>query len=432
MKKLITYFILFGTFHFTAQEFKVIEPLEKWDTIPRGKAVIYGSFVQRLEKNSITFPQNIQLINTDTKVLYRMNVKPKNSVAKENHFIYVIPPGKYALQNYFFTESLPYGARTHTENIYALSDPEEAELFEDASAEKGTNHHIILEITGRTLNYIGVWDFSSFNVSVRTQKEDADLKFKKKYKQLNFDVAQTVLPTPVAGVSDPYLPTGYNNKPVTPQEIQMNREVENRYPNIAPFYGRVRKTLLMKLNDQKFVEGVLLECSCNRPQASVIFSEKAWIYFDQGDNEMASKRFNQAWLLDSLNYSLYWGFGAILGSQRRYAEAISFFNRAFELKEIKTDSSYAKLCLDFSITLCGRFTQEKEEAYATQALDFCKQAELILPNLAKVHFDRSVILYNLKRYNEAIASYEKSVSIDAGYRDDSFENKLRKLISEKK
>ena len=56
------------------------------DTVRSGQGIIYGLFIQRLGFSSGGFPQDIRIINLDTKEIFSFRVKPTFKSAKENIF----------------------------------------------------------------------------------------------------------------------------------------------------------------------------------------------------------------------------------------------------------------------------------------------------------------------------------------------------------
>jgi tetratricopeptide (TPR) repeat protein len=66
----------------------------------------------------------------------------------------------------------------------------------------------------------------------------------------------------------------------------------------------------------------------------------AWYYFyDRRDSSTAMKRFNQAWLIDSNNNEVFYGFGFLMAADGKVNEAIPLYKKALELKP--TDSMAA-------------------------------------------------------------------------------------------
>ncbi|MFV0470159.1 MAG: tetratricopeptide repeat protein [Dysgonomonas sp.] len=100
--------------------------------------------------------------------------------------------------------------------------------------------------------------------------------------------------------------------------------------NLLPLYGNIEKCEEQKLADKKF----LIACDSiypSRKNAAEDYVRIAWDYADRDDVDNATKRFNQAYLLDSLNADVYWGLGIIEGSKKRYIEAEVLFRKSLDL-----------------------------------------------------------------------------------------------------
>lgn len=100
--------------------------------------------------------------------------------------------------------------------------------------------------------------------------------------------------------------------------------------NLLPMYGKKKKCKEQIEIDEAF----LIECDSqfkNKKKASIFFTEKGWEYFYKDDLENSMKRFNQAWLLDSLNSDVYWGFGNILGKKQQFEESVELFKESLSL-----------------------------------------------------------------------------------------------------
>jgi hypothetical protein len=118
MKYLTTVILFLTAIIGYAQNIIKLDELGSRDTIPKGKAVFYGKFIQRLGFSSGGFPQDIRLINLDTKEIFAFRVKPTFKSAKENNFCCVIKAGNYAILNYWWTQSKWYGGKIFTEPIF--------------------------------------------------------------------------------------------------------------------------------------------------------------------------------------------------------------------------------------------------------------------------------------------------------------------------
>ncbi|MFA6277630.1 MAG: hypothetical protein WC622_12815 [Pedobacter sp.] len=101
--------------------------------------------------------------------------------------------------------------------------------------------------------------------------------------------------------------------------------------NLLPMYGKAVKCKEQIKADNEFfafVDGKFKD----RKTASLSYSQLGWDYFYKNDLETSMKRFNQAWLLDSLNADVYWGFGNLLGRQGQLEGSVPYFEKSLKLK----------------------------------------------------------------------------------------------------
>jgi tetratricopeptide (TPR) repeat protein len=100
--------------------------------------------------------------------------------------------------------------------------------------------------------------------------------------------------------------------------------------NQLPEYGRQKKCEQEIAIDNEFI----LTCDTkfkDRKTAAKYYIKRAWDYFEEGKMDTAMFRFNQAWMLDSTNADIYWGFGNLLGTKKQFKESILFFNKSIKL-----------------------------------------------------------------------------------------------------
>ncbi|MBD1434920.1 hypothetical protein H8B06_19015 [Sphingobacterium sp. DN00404] len=100
--------------------------------------------------------------------------------------------------------------------------------------------------------------------------------------------------------------------------------------NLLPMYGKLTKCAAQIKSDNDFFASVDSKFS-DRKTAAVSYIDMAWEYFYKNDLESSMKRFNQAWLLDSTNADVYWGFGNLLGRQNELEESIYFFEKSLKI-----------------------------------------------------------------------------------------------------
>ena len=108
---------------------------------------------------------------------------------------------------------------------------------------------------------------------------------------------------------------------------QWNEEAKTNI-RLLPKYGHIAKTEGQKAADKDFMETTLRRYSTNR-KASDHLIELGFQYLYK-DIKTAMYRFNQAYLLDSTNSDIYWGYGGVymrLGdlenAQRQYLEGLT-------------------------------------------------------------------------------------------------------------
>jgi len=147
-------------------------------------------------------------------------------------------------------------------------------------------------------------------------------------------------------------------------------------PNLLPMFGEIKKSAEQLKIDQDFI----VYCDNHfedRNEATQYHVDKGWEYFYQNDLNTAMKRFNQAWLLDSLNADVYWGFGNILGNQQKYQESLRYFEKSLSLNPENPQVWYC------SATSYGQlFFQTKDVTLLNKAIDNLKQSVSLDPTNA--------------------------------------------------
>ncbi|MCO5934110.1 hypothetical protein NAF17_01040 [Mucilaginibacter sp. RB4R14] len=143
--------------------------------------------------------------------------------------------------------------------------------------------------------------------------------------------------------------------------------------NKLPMYGGVKKCPEQIGYDAKFIASTSKGYP-NRKDAAKHFVKRGWEYLYAQKLDTSMMRFNQAWLLDSTNYQIYWGFGNLLGLQRKYSESLKHFKKA--LKLYPNDE---KVWQDYSISLGNLFFETKDVSYLNTSIDALKKAVIISP-----------------------------------------------------
>ena len=145
--------------------------------------------------------------------------------------------------------------------------------------------------------------------------------------------------------------------------------------NLLPLYGNVEKCREQKESDKKF----LSTCDSyypSRSEAAKEYVKMAWEYAEKNDRDAATKRFNQAWLLDSSNADVYWGLGIIQGSKQLYDEAEKLFERSLAL-----NANNDKVWYCLAINNKERYATNDNEEHKKNRIQYLERTLAINPNL---------------------------------------------------
>jgi tetratricopeptide (TPR) repeat protein len=138
--------------------------------------------------------------------------------------------------------------------------------------------------------------------------------------------------------------------------------------NKLPMYG-----IGKKCNEQiEFDKIFLKDCDKSfksRKIAAAHMVTRGWQYFHAKKFDTSMMRFNQAWLLDTANAEIYWGFGNLLGMQKQFKESLPLFK-----KSLKIDSTNSKAWQDMSISYGNIFFETKIETYLDSSIYATKKA----------------------------------------------------------
>ncbi|OGX88194.1 tetratricopeptide repeat protein [Hymenobacter glacialis] len=146
--------------------------------------------------------------------------------------------------------------------------------------------------------------------------------------------------------------------------------------NLLPMYARAQKCPEQVQADKEF----LAECDeqfPNRVLASQHHANKGWEYFEQRQIDPAIKRFNQAWLLDSTNAVVYWGFASVLGRRQQYRASVSLFK-----KSLAMNPKEANAWRDMAVSYGQMFFQTKDIALLHKSIDALKTCVKLDPQNA--------------------------------------------------
>lgn len=150
--------------------------------------------------------------------------------------------------------------------------------------------------------------------------------------------------------------------------------------NKLPMYGRVKKCAGQLKSDSAFIKVCAKQYNGDLKEAAKHFVQRGWEYFYKNKPDTAMMRFNQAWLLDSLNAETYWGFANLTGMQQKYQESIALFDRALALAP-----NNAKIWESASNSYGNLYFKTKDRAYLNKSINYLKQADRLSPGNARIN-----------------------------------------------
>jgi Tfp pilus assembly protein PilF len=168
--------------------------------------------------------------------------------------------------------------------------------------------------------------------------------------------------------------------------------------NLLPMFGEIKKSDEQLKIDADFIA----ECDKyfkGRNEATKYHIDKGWEYFYQNKLDTAMMRFNQAWLLDSLNADVYWGFGNILGNQQKYQESLRYFDKSLSLNSKNTQVWYCS-----AISYGQLFFQTKDIKMLNKAIDNLKQSVALDPTNA-LAYGQLTTCYSYFNQQDSVRKY---------------------------
>lgn len=167
--------------------------------------------------------------------------------------------------------------------------------------------------------------------------------------------------------------------------------------NKLPMYGQIQKCKAQLDTDKEFLEAADKQFD-NRQEGAKFYIDRAWGYFYKNQFDTAMMRFNQAWLLDSLNADIYWGYGNILGlNDRNFKGSLIFLE-----KSLKMNPSNPRVWESAS-TSCGQlFIETKNIDMLKKSVEYLKASLRLEPDNARAYGQLTVAYTYLMQKDSAI------------------------------
>ncbi|GAB3814902.1 hypothetical protein [Pontibacter rugosus] len=200
------------------------------------------------------------------------------------------------------------------------------------------------------------------------------------------------------------------NSVLETQEIQEQElTLKDVIPAMAP------KTAEAKAKQQKF-----LKTNTNRFKSRALGSAyyvlQAQRNFNDNKLDSATIHFNRAWLMDSTNNDVYWGYGLVYGRQEQHDKALFILYKALE-----KDQANARLLTDVATAHLARYYQNSNPKDLQQSEKLLVQAlEHDPAQAADTFYKLAVNNYYQRNYRKAWEYLHESIKQDKEKEDDAF------------
>ncbi|WP_188503060.1 tetratricopeptide repeat protein [Pontibacter amylolyticus] len=152
-----------------------------------------------------------------------------------------------------------------------------------------------------------------------------------------------------------------------------------------------------------------------RKAASAYYVLQAKRTFNEQKLDSASQFFGRAWLMDSTNNEVYWGYGLVYGQQKAYDKALFALYHALEKEQHNP-----RLITDLATSHLGRFYAESNPEDLVQSRKLLESAVRYSPDAADAYYKLAISYYYLQEYGKAWSYLHKSISKDKGIADAAF------------
>ena len=188
--------------------------------------------------------------------------------------------------------------------------------------------------------------------------------------------------------------------------------------SMIPFFAHQPKSVEQQLEDLAFISS----CENNfgsRVNASAFFCQMGWQYLSEGSKELATQRFNLAWLLNRHNPEAHWGLGVILFQNNELQSANASILKAAELAP-----QHPAIHTDLATLLLERFLAEENVQFLFQARDTLLKVIEQFPHWATAHVQLASTYLHLGESVLAWEAFHKGYALSPSEVDFDLVDKL--------
>ncbi len=174
-----------------------------------------------------------------------------------------------------------------------------------------------------------------------------------------------------------------------------------------PLFGGYERTIEQQRSDLEFFK----DCDRNfksRNEASDFFGKMGWDYLSEGSKDLATNRFNLAWLLNNQNVDTYWGLGVIAYQNENFQLAEELMQEGLE----KDNFQNVTLMVDLAAVHIKSFIDGKKPVDLSTAYELLDKAILIAPEFTNSYMQLSLANIADNKINEAWMAFHRGYEID--------------------
>ncbi|MFD2244711.1 tetratricopeptide repeat protein [Pontibacter ruber] len=153
----------------------------------------------------------------------------------------------------------------------------------------------------------------------------------------------------------------------------------------------------------------------SRHKAGAYYVANAKRTFNEHKLDSAHYLFGRAWLIDSTNKDIYWGYGLVYGEQKQYDKALFVLYKALE-----QDKQNPRLLTDIATSHLGRFYVDSNPKDLLQSKKLLEKAVKLSPDRADAYYKLAISNYYLRDYSKAWEYLHKSLKQDQQAADRTF------------
>ena len=195
---------------------------------------------------------------------------------------------------------------------------------------------------------------------------------------------------------------------------------------LLPKYGNLEKTKKQKKADVIFIDSMRKQDSSYR-KASDRFIRLGFYFLFNNDLKAAMYRFNQAYLLDSNNTDIYWGFGDVYMTLGQYQKAKKQYEEGLKINPDNTHllTDYGTYFLWQYATL-KPIDKEKAMVKLDSAMTYMTKSYNLDSTDQQTVFKLSILYWNKVDCDNAWKYYDECKSLGGQLITEAYTNDLQK------